>query len=325
MRTTDNSTPGSGPGYVGRASAGPLFSPAALIFTVSLALAGCADLMPAKDGSTSPAAVEKAAPAADRAPAGGAKQAPAASDQAVAGTSSEDNLYKLLVAEIAGRRGRMDLSLENYLEVARSTRDPAVAERAVRIAVFSRNQEGGLEAGKLWTEIAHDSTDARQVYAAKQPRAGEIALSEQPRGAAGYAAAEPRFLPEFRYYRPRAGHPDWPRLQAEALEIAQRVRPSLEPPQTGWREQRRRLRSYATAARNFAVNRRRARAGREDLLPLYFIWTLLRTCNFHCDYCDECTNRSRYSGIPARFFYAPFFRFYGSAFHNTFSFQQRHP
>ena len=94
-----------------------------------------------------------------------------------------------------------------------------------------------------------------------EPRACEIAPSGQPRGAAGCAAAEPRFLPEFRYYRPRAGHPDWPRLQAEALEIAQRVRPSLELPQTGWREQRRRLRSYATAARNFAVNRRRARAG----------------------------------------------------------------
>jgi sulfatase maturation enzyme AslB (radical SAM superfamily) len=130
-----------------------------------------------------------------------------------------------------------------------------------------------------------------------EPRAGKNAPSEQTRGAAGYAAAKPRVLPEFRYYRPRAGHPDWPRLQAEALEIAQRVRPWLEPPQTGWREQRRRLRSYATAARNFAVNRRRARAGREDLLPLYFIWTLLRTCNFHCDYCDDHRGR-KYPDLP---------------------------
>ena len=130
-----------------------------------------------------------------------------------------------------------------------------------------------------------------------EPRAGETAPSGQPRGASGYAAAEPRFLPEFRCYRPRAGHPDWPRLQAEALEIAKRLRPSLEPPQTGWRERRRRLRSYATAARNFAVNRRRARAGREDLLPLYFIWTLLRTCNFHCDYCDDHRGR-KYPDLP---------------------------
>ncbi len=151
MRTTDNSTPGCGPGDLGRASAVPLPLPAALILGASLALAGCADLMPAKDDGVSPGAVEKAAPAAAQAPAGGAEQASAASDQAGAGTSSEDNLYKLLEAEIAGRRGRMDLSLENYLEVARATRDPAVAERAVRIAVFSRNQEGGLEAGKLWT------------------------------------------------------------------------------------------------------------------------------------------------------------------------------
>ncbi len=139
MRTTDNSTPSSGPGDVGRASAAPLLSAAALIMGVSLALAGCADLMPAKDSTISPGAVEKAAPAAAQAPAGGAEQAPVAAAPAVAGRSSEDNLYKVLVAEIAGRRGRMDLSLENYLDVARTTRDPAVAERAVRIAVFSRN------------------------------------------------------------------------------------------------------------------------------------------------------------------------------------------
>lgn len=198
MRTTDNSTPGSGPGHVWPASTGPLLSPAALILGVSLALAGCADLMPARDGTASPGAVEKAAPAATQAPAGGAEQAPAASDQAVAGASSEDNLYKLLVAEIAGRRGRMDLSLENYLEVARSTRDPAVAERAVRIAVFSRNQEGGLEASKLWTEIAPASTDGRQVYAALLLRAGEIDTAVRqleaavPHFAGGPAEAYPR-------------------------------------------------------------------------------------------------------------------------------------
>jgi len=85
----------------------------------------------------------------------------------------EETLYKLLVAEIAGRRGQLDLSLESYLEVARRTRDPGVAERAVRIAVFARDEAKGLEAAKLWTEVAPESTDARQVYAALLIRAGE--------------------------------------------------------------------------------------------------------------------------------------------------------
>ncbi len=234
MRTIDNSTPGSGPGDVRRVSTASLLSPAALIMGVSLVLAGCADLMPTEDGTVSPGAVEKAAPAAAQAPAAGAEQAP------VAGTSSEDNLYKLLVAEIAGRRGRMDLSLENYLEVARATRDPAVAERAVRIAVFSRNQEGGLEAGSLWTEIAPDSTDARQVYAALLLRAGEIDTAVRQLDAAvqnfagGPAEAYPRIGDMLGRERDKAvavavmarlvgGRPDDPHAQSAYAQLLARA------------------------------------------------------------------------------------------------------
>lgn len=201
MRMTDQSRPASGHDHRVRESATPLLSPLALIMGASLVIAGCAETMPAKDGSP-PAepsgAVQGVAPAATEAPDSGAEQAPAVGSSGVAGSSSEDNLYKLLVAEIAGRRGRMDLSLENYLEVARTTRDPAVAERAVRIAVFARDQEGGLEAAGLWTEIAPESTDARQVYAALLLRAGEIDTAVRqleaavPNFAGGSAEAYPR-------------------------------------------------------------------------------------------------------------------------------------
>jgi len=94
-------------------------------------------------------------------------------------------------------------------------------------------------------------------------------------------------LPEFRRYVPRPGHPDWRRLSDEARDLAASVRPLLETPRSGPREWRRRARAYATAAGNYAENQRRARAGREDLLPLYFIWTTLRPSNFRCGYCDD--------------------------------------
>ena len=118
---------------------------------VALIVAGCAEMKPVEDAvePVTPATVEEPAPADASAP-------PFDADPALEGSASGDNLYKLLVAEIAGRRGRLDLALEYYLEVARETRDPAVAERAVRIAVFARDQEGGLEAANLWTEIAPD-------------------------------------------------------------------------------------------------------------------------------------------------------------------------
>ena len=160
---------------------------------VALMLSACAEMKPVEDGvePATPATIEEPAPA-------DAGAAPFDTDPALESSASGDNLYKLLVAEIAGRRGRLDLALENYLEVARATRDPAVAERAVRIAVFARDQEGGLEAASLWTEIAPDSTDARQVYAALLLRAGEIDTAVRqldaavPHYAGGPAEAYPR-------------------------------------------------------------------------------------------------------------------------------------
>lgn len=178
MTSTDNNRPFPGRDDARPCSAGTLRCATVLLLGASLMLTACADLKPAKDGAAptqSPGATEEAQPAAAKAPDASAEKAPAEASAAAPGAdSSKDHLYKLLVAEIAGRRGRMDLSLDNYLEVARATRDPAVAERAVRIAVFARDQEGGLEAASLWTEIAPDSTDARQVYAALLLRAGEV-------------------------------------------------------------------------------------------------------------------------------------------------------
>ncbi|HTM21319.1 MAG TPA: hypothetical protein VL172_12450, partial [Kofleriaceae bacterium] len=91
--------------------------------------------------------------------------------------------------------------------------------------------------------------------------------------------------------------PDLTALTAEATALARTLGPQLEPPRGGAAELRRRAASYATFARNYAVNRRRTRAGREDLLPLYFIWTLLRDCNFRCGYCDDHQGR-KYPDLP---------------------------
>ncbi len=92
---------------------------------------------------------------------------------------------------------------------------------------------------------------------------------------------------EFDRYQPRENHPDWATLSAEAAALADALRPTLHKPRRSLSERRRRIRSYATAGRNFVANRRLARRGREDLRPLYFIWTMLRSCNFACDYCDD--------------------------------------
>lgn len=82
-------------------------------------------------------------------------------------------LYRLMVAEIAGQRGRLDLAVENYVAAARLSRDPRVAERATRIAVYARNDSGALAAAKLWVELVPDNMEAHQVVAAVLVRTGQ--------------------------------------------------------------------------------------------------------------------------------------------------------
>ena len=87
---------------------------------------------------------------------------------------TEDILFKVLVAEVAGQRGEINIAVENYMDLARQTRDPVVIERATRIAVYARNDAAALEAAKLWSEVDPESTDAQQVLAVMSLRNGNI-------------------------------------------------------------------------------------------------------------------------------------------------------
>lgn len=74
-------------------------------------------------------------------------------------------LYQLLVAEVAGQRGQLDVAVANYLAAAKESRDPAVASRAVRIAMFAQAFNEALQAAQLWVELAPDSADAQRMVA----------------------------------------------------------------------------------------------------------------------------------------------------------------
>lgn len=87
---------------------------------------------------------------------------------------AKETLYQLLVAEFAGQRGDITLAARHYLDVAQHTRDPTIAERATRIAVFARDERRALEAAKLWSEVNPKALEAKQTYAVLLMRAGRI-------------------------------------------------------------------------------------------------------------------------------------------------------
>jgi tetratricopeptide (TPR) repeat protein len=87
---------------------------------------------------------------------------------------TEDMLIRLLEAEFAGQRGHIDVSLENYLELARETADPKIIERATRIAVFARNEAVTAELANMWVELDPRNPDAHQILAVMALRKGEV-------------------------------------------------------------------------------------------------------------------------------------------------------
>ena len=79
---------------------------------------------------------------------------------------SEQVLYELLLGEVAAQRGNPELAAQTYLDLAKRTRDPRIARRAVEMANYARMPESALEAAKLWHETDPDSPAALQMVTA---------------------------------------------------------------------------------------------------------------------------------------------------------------
>ncbi len=124
----------------------------ALLFAFVL-LNGCQTWPPAKPDATPPAAP----PAAESKP-------------QVYGSFSEETVYSLLTAELAGQRNRFDIAMANYADQAAKTRDPGVAERAFRIAEYVGDDQASLDAALTWAKYDGQNLDAQRAAAIQLAR-----------------------------------------------------------------------------------------------------------------------------------------------------------
>ena len=72
-------------------------------------------------------------------------------------------VFKYLAAEVAGQRGELGLSTKLFFDLAKSSRDVRLAERAAKVAMYSKNAQVALETAKLWLELDANSTEAQQA------------------------------------------------------------------------------------------------------------------------------------------------------------------
>jgi tetratricopeptide (TPR) repeat protein len=105
-------------------------------------------------------------------------QAPAAPPPAVAAAAETPDdglpdvnlsgplLYQIMAAEVAAQRGELGAAYATFLSLARQTRDPRLAQRAVEVAVGGRAWTQALEGARLWRELAPESNEAAHTLGA---------------------------------------------------------------------------------------------------------------------------------------------------------------
>lgn len=96
---------------------------------------------------------------------------PAAKPQ-VYSSFTEDTVFSLLTAELAGQRNRFDIALDNYVDQARKTQDPGISERAFRIAEYVGADQATLDTSLLWAKNAPKDLDAQRAAAIQLARNG---------------------------------------------------------------------------------------------------------------------------------------------------------
>ncbi len=78
-------------------------------------------------------------------------------------TANAEFVYKYLLGEVAAQRGEPTLASQLFLDLAKQTRDPRLAERAARAAVFANQPGIALQASTLWAELDPSSLEAQQA------------------------------------------------------------------------------------------------------------------------------------------------------------------
>lgn len=83
-------------------------------------------------------------------------------------------MYQLMLAEMAWKQEDTATAITQYLNAARDTGDPSLAERATRMAEFAQANDQAFEAAKLWAQGEPDNAEVHQLLGVLYTRTGNI-------------------------------------------------------------------------------------------------------------------------------------------------------
>ncbi|MAD46973.1 MAG: hypothetical protein CMI02_11970 [Oceanospirillaceae bacterium] len=125
-------------------------------------------------------------------------------------------LYSLLVAEMAGQRQRFDISLYNYMDQARKTRDPDIAARATRIAQYVGSSSLSMEALGIWLDSDPHNPAAHQAAAQLYMEQGRFSAALEHLATLQELAG----ISQFDYLAANSGHLPQDKQRQLAQELA---------------------------------------------------------------------------------------------------------
>jgi tetratricopeptide (TPR) repeat protein len=129
---------------------------------------GCSELAPKPQGAAELAPVPDADPARPHTENVG-------SPGVVQETLTGPLLFDILAGEMAGERGQLDVSVEHYLRAMKASADARVAQRALRVALYAKDEKAAVLAARRWVELAPREPDALQALATLELREGNEA------------------------------------------------------------------------------------------------------------------------------------------------------
>lgn len=74
-------------------------------------------------------------------------------------------MFEIMIAELAGRRGQLDVAMAGYLRASERTDDPRISERATRLAIFGRQWTEAEQVARRWIKLEPENTEAPQLLA----------------------------------------------------------------------------------------------------------------------------------------------------------------
>ena len=96
------------------------------------------------------------------------------------GSFTEDQLYEAIVSELSAQRGQVAEAGDSYFDLAMSTRDITIIQRAIQFASVNSDINALLQLGMLWAQLEPTNPQPQLLLSIQFLESGRLRASYLP-------------------------------------------------------------------------------------------------------------------------------------------------